>query len=87
MVSLPTTDHLLNLCTIFCKATGRSEYTVSRWAIKNPYLVSRLRVGSGVTVKTYCLVLRWFSDNWPDGLAWPDDIQRPEPTRQQETAA
>ena len=24
-------------------------------------------------------ITQWFSDNWPSGLAWPPEIQRPEP--------
>jgi len=26
---------------------------------------------------TYQKCLRWFSEQWPDGLPWPDDVPRP----------
>ena len=87
MTALPDTSHLLVLSDLYCKASGLSESTVSQQATKNPYFLSRLRDGMGSTIKTYCRVYRWFSDRWPEGLAWPDDIPRPEPSRGEGKAA
>jgi hypothetical protein len=28
------------------------------------------------TARKYDEVVRWFSDNWPDDLSWPDGISR-----------
>ena len=34
--------------------------------------------GRSVATMEAALVIRWFSDSWPDGLHWPlDDIGRP----------
>lgn len=35
------------------------------------------RVGRRLTGKMYDDAMQSFSDNWPDGLAWPADIDRP----------
>ena len=87
MESLPSTAHLLTICDLYCKETGRSASTVAQWAVKNPYFFSRLRAGKGSTVKTYCRILRYFSDRWPERLVWPDDIPRPAPQTDREEAA
>lgn len=29
------------------------------------------------TARKYDEVLRWFSANWPEELAWPDNLERP----------
>ena len=50
---------------------------------RNPYFFKRLRSGMGCTIKTYNRVLQWFSNQWPGGLPWPEDIPRPEPTEKE----
>jgi hypothetical protein len=33
--------------------------------------------GSDVSTGTYERVMRWLSDNWPEGAEWPQDVERP----------
>ena len=80
MLALPNTNHLLTLSRIYCEAVNRSEVRVADLAAGNPYFFRRLRSGGGCTITTYNRVLQWFSDHWPPGLEWPEDIPRPEPS-------
>lgn len=64
---------------ILMEASGVSERTLGRAAIKNPLLFERIRQGKGFTVRIYDDVVQWVSDNWPAGLDWPKDIERPAP--------
>jgi len=32
---------------------------------------------SSCTIRTFDRAVSWFSDSWPENLAWPDDIPRP----------
>lgn len=37
----------------------------------------------GLTLRRRDKIIQWFSDNWPDAdLAWPQDIYRPEKSRE-----
>jgi hypothetical protein len=38
-------------------------------------------------VVTYDRVWQWMSDHWPDGAEWPADLWRPEPAKDQGSAA
>lgn len=32
-----------------------------------------------VTTARFDHAMQWFSDNWPDGAAWPEGVERPVP--------
>ncbi len=74
------TDKLLALLDLYCAATGRSEARVATLIQNAGHFFSAVRAGSGFTVRTYERALRWFSDNWPAGLAWPEGVERPAAT-------
>ncbi len=79
MKSLPSTQHLQELCQLYCVQSGRSPVRVADLSTGNPYFFNRLEDGKGCTVRTYNQVLQWFSNYWPPGLAWPEWIPRPCP--------
>jgi len=33
---------------------------------------------SGLTVANYEKAMMWFASNWPEALAWPDGVERPQ---------
>ena len=53
--------------------------TVSLYAAGQGRLMERLRAGCGITVGRRDRILQWFSDHWPAGLPWPEEISRPYP--------
>lgn len=71
------TEQLLELCALFGRHRNISHWRVSFLARGDGQFFKRLEAGKGCTVMTATAVAQWFSDNWPDDLAWPDDIPRP----------
>lgn len=35
--------------------------------------------GRDLNTKTFERAMQWLSDHWPEGAAWPDGVDRPEP--------
>lgn len=38
---------------------------------------ARIEAGGDLTTGNFERAMRWFSDNWPEGAAWPDEVPRP----------
>lgn len=74
--------HLVRLADTYLEAPPRpiSESTLAKHAAGQAHFFRRLRAGAGITVARAARVTQWFSDHWPDGLAWPSEIPRPEPS-------
>ena len=70
---------LLCLAEEYSAATKRSEARIANLAGRDGAFFRRIRAGKTCNVDTLEIVTRWFSENWPDSLAWPDGIERPNP--------
>lgn len=71
-------EALLAVCREYCRVTRRKPGGVFQTAIGNGrFYQSSLIEGSTFTVRIYDLAMRWFSDNWPNGVRWPKDVKRP----------
>lgn len=69
---------LVRLAEAYGDHLGLKLSSVSTYATGGGTLFRNLKAGTaGCTLKTFSTVLQWFSDNWPDDLAWPRDIARP----------
>jgi hypothetical protein len=68
--------NLTILATEFASASDISLQAIGQRALKDNTFFVRLGAGSGFTVDTYDRLIRWFSKNWPDGVAWPSEIER-----------
>lgn len=74
--------HLEACANAFAAARGLKISTVARLATQDGQFFSRLRDPKNTfTVRKYDTVIRWFSDNWPDGAMWPADVPRPSDRR------
>lgn len=73
-----TLTHLAESLTAFI---GRSEATLSNKIVGHARFFSRLRKGEGCSVTSFNMVFKWFDENWPEDLAWPKGITRPNPTK------
>ncbi|TGT72942.1 hypothetical protein EN802_13775 [bacterium M00.F.Ca.ET.159.01.1.1] len=69
--------HLLTLLQLFSERKGLAESTIGRLCIKDGAFFPRLRAGSSLSVRKYDEIVLWFSESWPEGLEWPEDINRP----------
>lgn len=71
-------SNLLALSEAFGPARKLEEATIGRLCASDGRFFLRIRDGKTFTVKKYDEVLRWFDANWPDGVAWPKGITRPQ---------
>lgn len=87
-------NNMLRLLSVYLTASLKAETTVSRLATGSGSTFQRLRIvdGSGkrkhrISTERAAKALAWFSDNWPDDLEWPAEIERPDPTAKSKDAA
>lgn len=76
-----TLQNLPKLCDLMAKKTNRSPKTISRLASGSGETITRLRDGKPITVQRAERMLTYFSDNWPEGVKWPKNVDRPKPTK------
>ena len=68
---------LLTLFKCYCGRVKLSQARVSTLVFNHGGRIARIRAGRDFTVGSYERALRWFSDQWPKGLSWPEGIPRP----------
>lgn len=69
--------HLETCAREFAKATEREASTVARLAAGDWRFFDRLSEGASFTARKYDATMAWFGGNWPEGVAWPEDVPRP----------
>jgi hypothetical protein len=69
--------YLLDLAHAYAGALNWKLSTVGKIAAGYGRFFERLGEGKTFTVRKYDSVVRWFSANWPNDLAWPADVPRP----------
>lgn len=74
---------LITLCDYYCQNRGLSSATVFFSIFNDGKSFKRLKNGGDLTVRNYEKAIRWFSDHWPEGEAWPDFIERPNLPREE----
>ncbi len=70
-------EELVVLAEAYCQKMELSEARVANLAGCNGEFFARMRAGRAAQVDTLERVKAWFSENWPDGLAWPKNVARP----------
>jgi hypothetical protein len=68
---------LLTLAAAYSGATHRSEARLATLVANDGKFFARIRDGASCSVDTYLKSKSWFADNWPEGLAWPEGVDRP----------
>ena len=72
---------ILRLARTYAAAKGHALSTVSLRIARQGSLFSRLDKGrADLTIGRRDHILQQFSDHWPEGSEWPDDIPRPAPS-------
>ena len=72
-------SNLLRLTALIAPALGRTEWAAMKHVAGHAGVLERIRRGRGFSVDTYDEVVQKFSNQWPSGLIWPADIERPDP--------
>ena len=73
---------LLTLFECYCRRAKLSEARVSSLVFNHGGRIARIRAGRDFTISSYERAMRWFSNNWPEGLSWPAGIERPPRSRE-----
>jgi hypothetical protein len=81
------TDQLIKLAENYAAHQGLKLSTVSTYAANDGKFLKELSDQASCTVRRFNLVLHWFSENWPEDLPWPKDIERPQPDKTPTRAA
>ena len=80
-----TNTKLTKLANLLAKHKGVTHWTISVQLVGKGDFFHKLMAGGDCRTKTYNKVMTAFSQNWPDDLAWPEDI--PRPVKDQESGA
>lgn len=72
---------LVAIAVAFANAENCALSTVSRRCRNDSAFFRRISdVDKSFTLRTFDEVMQWFSDNWPHGQEWPEEIDRPAPS-------
>lgn len=76
MLSITETK-LVTLGQLMSSASGMSESRIANLAGRDGAFFRRLREGKSCRLDTAGKMLIFFSRNWPAGIDWPNEIERP----------
>ncbi len=74
-----TPQHIAHLSEPLAQWSGYSPSTISRFATGSGDIFDRIQNGHDITYLRLQRIFQYFSDNWPDTLPWPKEIDRPAP--------
>lgn len=77
MLKTLQTTHLVTLAHRLAERLDRAVSTISRQAANDGKFIQSLEDGAGCTIRRANRVIAWFHENWPEGLEWPEHIERP----------
>ena len=70
-------DQLIAVSDIYAAHRGLSRARVSTIVFSSGMSLDRIASGRDLNTGSWERAMRWFSDNWPEGAAWPDEVPRP----------
>ena len=77
---------LLIVAKAYGEAEGVRPETVSSRVFNDGKKLTHLRNGGKIWTDRFEAAMLWFSDNWPEGVDWPNGVLRPLPSRASEAA-
>lgn len=69
---------LLSVVDAYSSGKGWKDGTASTRIFNDGKKVSQLRSGASITISRMNDALRFMSDDWPDGVEWPSNVNRPD---------
>ena len=77
MTELSLREQIVFLADVWCETTGRSRSRLSTLLFSSGRRLDSIVCGSDLTTGSFERAKAWLSGHWPDGLAWPEGIDRP----------
>lgn len=71
-------EALLSLAETFADHEGITHWAVSMRVFGKGNFFNNLKEGRDCYQASLERAHRWFGENWPEDLAWPEDIMRPD---------
>jgi hypothetical protein len=68
---------LIAVADAYAAHRGLSRSRVSTIVFNAGAALDRVASGRDLNTGNWERAMRWFSDNWPDGAEWPDEVPRP----------
>ncbi|OWV94245.1 hypothetical protein ATY81_12395 [Rhizobium sp. R72] len=77
-------EQIITLADTYAEASGIGRKRMSTIVFNRGAKLDDIVDGGDLATGTFERALQWFSDNWPEGVAWPDagPLPRPEPTKE-----
>jgi hypothetical protein len=72
-------DRLILTADAYCAAVGRSRSRISTLVFGDGMRLDGIARGKDIQTRNYERAMRWFAENWPEGVAWPEGVERPDP--------
>lgn len=70
-------DQLILIADVYCRETGMSRSRLSTIILSGGKRLDMIEGGGDIGTERFESAMRWLSANWPDGLAWPEEVPRP----------
>lgn len=73
-----TEASLLSVLDAYSSGKGWKDGTASTRIFNDGKKVSQLRAGASITISRLNEALRRMSEDWPEGVEWPANVNRPD---------
>ena len=70
-------DQLIAVSDSYAAHRGLSRARISTIVFSSGMALDRIVAGRDLNTGSFERAMQWFSENWPDGAVWPDDVPRP----------
>ncbi|MBB3315137.1 hypothetical protein FHT77_000979 [Rhizobium sp. BK181] len=77
-------EQLITIADAYAEASGFGRKRLSTIVFNRGAKLDDIVDGGDLATGTFERALQWFSDNWPESVAWPDvgPLRRPEPVKE-----
>jgi hypothetical protein len=70
-------EQILLVADTYANAAGIGRMRVSKIVLNRGSKLDDIASGGDLVTGTFERAMEWFSDNWPTGASWPDNVVRP----------
>jgi len=71
-------EKLIRTADAYCAHVRRSRSRISTIIFGDGLRLDGIAQGKDIQTRNYEKAMLWFASNWPEALAWPAGIERPE---------
>jgi hypothetical protein len=71
-------DKLIRTADAYCAHVRRSRSRISTIIFGDGLRLDGIAQGKDIQTRNYEKAMLWFASNWPEALAWPEGVERPQ---------